>query len=185
MAWRRLGDMPLSEPMMVWLPTHICVAQPQWVKDGVVSNLTWGSIHLWRHYCVKASWAIHRGMWDFLDHQAPSLYLNQCWLLINEVLRHSPAGTKSQKIPKLSITKMCLKTNTWFFQIAVISPKGQWHDISPFHWNKPGCWPSPQRQRQTFYVISIIPTDDQNLRQWRHSTCIFFIWNALFMHRIC
>ena len=32
MAWRRPGDMPLSEPMMVRLPTHICVTRPQWVK---------------------------------------------------------------------------------------------------------------------------------------------------------
>ena len=32
MAWRRSGDKPLSEPMMVSLPTHICVARPQWVK---------------------------------------------------------------------------------------------------------------------------------------------------------
>ena len=32
MAWRRLGDKPLSEPMMVRLPTHICVTRPQWVK---------------------------------------------------------------------------------------------------------------------------------------------------------
>ena len=30
MAWRRPGDKPLSEPMMVRLPTHICVAWPQW-----------------------------------------------------------------------------------------------------------------------------------------------------------
>ena len=29
MAWRRLGDKPLSEPMLVSLPTHICVARPQ------------------------------------------------------------------------------------------------------------------------------------------------------------
>ena len=28
MAWRRPGDKPLSEPMMVSLPTHICVARP-------------------------------------------------------------------------------------------------------------------------------------------------------------
>ena len=33
MAWRRPGDKPLSEPLMVSLPTHICVARPQWVKD--------------------------------------------------------------------------------------------------------------------------------------------------------
>ena len=32
MAWRRPGDKPLSEPMMVSLLTHICVAWPQWVK---------------------------------------------------------------------------------------------------------------------------------------------------------
>ena len=32
MAWRRLGDKPLSEPMMVWLLTHICVTRPQWDK---------------------------------------------------------------------------------------------------------------------------------------------------------
>ena len=32
MAWRRPGDKPLSEPMMVGLPTHICVARPQWVN---------------------------------------------------------------------------------------------------------------------------------------------------------
>ena len=32
MAWRRRGDKPLSEPMMVRLPTYLCVTRPQWVK---------------------------------------------------------------------------------------------------------------------------------------------------------
>ena len=32
MAWRRPGDKPLSEPVAVNLPTHICVTRPQWVK---------------------------------------------------------------------------------------------------------------------------------------------------------
>ena len=31
MAWCHPGDKPLSEPMMVGLPTHICVDRPQWV----------------------------------------------------------------------------------------------------------------------------------------------------------
>ena len=31
-AWRRPGDKPLSEPMMVVLPTHICVTRPQWAN---------------------------------------------------------------------------------------------------------------------------------------------------------
>ena len=33
MAWRRSGDKPLSEPMMVILLTHICVTRPQWVNS--------------------------------------------------------------------------------------------------------------------------------------------------------
>ena len=31
MAWRRLGDKPLSETMMIESPMHICVRWPQWV----------------------------------------------------------------------------------------------------------------------------------------------------------
>ena len=33
MAWRRPGDKPLSEPMMVVLPMHICVTRPEWVNN--------------------------------------------------------------------------------------------------------------------------------------------------------
>ena len=33
MAWRRPGDKPLSEPMMIVLLTHMCVTRPQWVKS--------------------------------------------------------------------------------------------------------------------------------------------------------
>ena len=32
MAWRRPGDKPLSEPMMVRFATHIRVTRPQWVN---------------------------------------------------------------------------------------------------------------------------------------------------------
>ena len=53
MAWRRPGDKPLSEPMMVSLLTHICVTGLQWVKSrfyieigpsflySVFSSVTW------------------------------------------------------------------------------------------------------------------------------------------------
>ena len=39
MAWRRPGDKPLSGPMMVRLPTPICVTRPQWVKCEYI-NIT-------------------------------------------------------------------------------------------------------------------------------------------------
>ena len=32
MVWCRWGDTPLSEPMSVSLPMHICVTRPHWVK---------------------------------------------------------------------------------------------------------------------------------------------------------
>ena len=44
MAWRRPGDKPLSEPMMVRLPTHICVTRPQWVNS---LRLRDANIHQW------------------------------------------------------------------------------------------------------------------------------------------
>ena len=36
MAWRQPGDKPLSGPMIVRLPTHICVALPQWVTLAII-----------------------------------------------------------------------------------------------------------------------------------------------------
>ena len=39
MAWRRPGDKPLSETMMVTLLTHICVTRPQWVNTSWVLNI--------------------------------------------------------------------------------------------------------------------------------------------------
>ena len=36
-AWRRPGDKPLSEPVMVSLLTHICVTRPQWVNRSLSS----------------------------------------------------------------------------------------------------------------------------------------------------
>ena len=41
MAWRRPGDKPLSEPVMVSLLTHICVTRPQWVKCCWWLKLLW------------------------------------------------------------------------------------------------------------------------------------------------
>ena len=36
MAWRRSGDKPLSEPMLVNLLRQICGPRPQWVKSDLV-----------------------------------------------------------------------------------------------------------------------------------------------------
>ena len=71
MAWRRSGDKPLSEPMMISLPTHICVTRPQWVNSrafakrggnfkALFSNTLQGMIS-----CiipVELLWSIYRRM---------------------------------------------------------------------------------------------------------------------------
>ena len=49
MAWRRPGDKPLSEQMMVWLPKHMSVTRPQWVKDD---------------FCALQQ---HHGSWKIID----------------------------------------------------------------------------------------------------------------------
>ena len=53
MAWRRPGDKPLSEPVMVSLLTHICVTRPQWVNRlsavSAVKGL-WNSLSV--HPCI-------------------------------------------------------------------------------------------------------------------------------------
>ena len=45
MIWRRSGDKPLSEAMMVSLLTHICVTRPQWVNE-IMARTVWDQILL-------------------------------------------------------------------------------------------------------------------------------------------
>ena len=53
MAWRRPGDKPLSEPMMVSSQTHICVTRPQSLKEEGNEQQSW------RRSCVtKAAWIL-------------------------------------------------------------------------------------------------------------------------------
>ena len=49
MACRRSGDKPLSEPMMVRLPRHICFTRPIWIKVYIIKQMiaSWWNCH-WR-----------------------------------------------------------------------------------------------------------------------------------------
>ena len=78
MAWQRPGNKPLSDLMMVRLPTYIYVTRPQWV------NSLWPSDTIWRQ---RSGSTLAQVMACCLT--APSLYLNQCWLIISEVQWHS------------------------------------------------------------------------------------------------
>ena len=95
MAWRRLGDKPLSEPMVVSLLTHICISRPQWVKSHyenlpfVVVMFIWNRTarhlqedHIWikSYYAtLVANNVANRVIFDIsLQHDVPSWY-DQMW----------------------------------------------------------------------------------------------------------
>ena len=66
-AWCRPDDKPLSEPMMVSLLTHICVARPQWVECmlmdlHMIAFILCKQLYIWSHsdffvlLFMKAGW---------------------------------------------------------------------------------------------------------------------------------
>ena len=55
MAWRRPGAKPLSEPMMVNLPTHICDSRPQWVN--IITMMGRHIICQFALMCLPDSWS--------------------------------------------------------------------------------------------------------------------------------
>ena len=92
MAWRRPGDKPLSEPMLVCLLTHICITWPQWVKSGQSerTHLSYDDVMAWedfQHYWPFVRW-IHQWLVDShhkgLVMQRFGIFLLQsctcCWI---------------------------------------------------------------------------------------------------------
>ena len=82
MAWRRPGDRPLSEPMMVRLPTHICVTRPQWVNAQQWQSKKWfravGCL-LWVFWgkLIKIQWDPTQGsFWVWLSQWETMLQCN-------------------------------------------------------------------------------------------------------------
>ena len=64
MAWRRPGDKPLSEPLMVNLLTHICVTRPQWVNTNGcicqwITNETSRVLFLKEPKVIRIAWYSH------------------------------------------------------------------------------------------------------------------------------
>ena len=109
MAWRRPGDKPLSEPMMVSSLTHICVTRPQWVntlrsrKNGrqfadFSNAFYWMKMFV---FWLKFHWSLflrvqltiyqHWFRWWLGTDQSTSHYLNQWWLdsITDAYMHHS------------------------------------------------------------------------------------------------
>ena len=125
MAWRRSGDKPLSEPMMVSLLTHICVTRPQWDKlhyNPIVGNGVMGVPHiisylgmkLWDlHVCDRASTITHV---DRVKKSNP--WYNKIWLCLNVTIWSSQICFSVIFIHIVIISKYLGKNCTYshFFQ---------------------------------------------------------------------
>ena len=94
MAWRRPGDKPLSEPVMVSLLTHICVTRPRWVNKSLPGSLMIHSSHYQNHWWSTQvitriiddplQWLLTHWSYVFLalTHQSGLIELIMCIFLV-------------------------------------------------------------------------------------------------------
>ena len=63
-AWRRPGDMLLFEPVMVSLPTHICVIRPQWIYNAYLQTIAyWNVCYVYDSNIEFSKWRL----WHFIS----------------------------------------------------------------------------------------------------------------------
>ena len=79
MAWRRPGDKPLSEPMVISLPMHICVTRPQWVNvlTVIIAMSSSGAFLLTRLNFNPSMIRSHAQRWNEIEYP----FLNNHWSL--------------------------------------------------------------------------------------------------------
>ena len=118
MARRQPGDKSLSEPMVVRLPTHICVARPQW-------DIFTPCIMIYR---VSVSYF---SLSSFLAYDVTKLgqYWFMWWLVVcwrqaipwtNVEL--SPWRSSAIRLKTMSITSLAISISEIRFKITAISP---------------------------------------------------------------
>ena len=80
MAWRRPGDKPLSEPMMVSLTTHICVTRPQWDIPHFIRKHKCVCVFIKFIHITTPQLVENHSQWG---HDYPHLFWSIYWLLIS------------------------------------------------------------------------------------------------------
>ena len=95
MAWRRPGDKPLSEPMLVFVLMHICVTQPQWVNyipncsKCFLAEIICSAPNTSSMFCYVLVWfSINISQWNQIIHLTP--FESIMTLLTMEYLHNSP-----------------------------------------------------------------------------------------------
>ena len=102
MAWRRSGDKPLSEPMMVSLMTQLCVTRPQWVTTYIMSVCGMWTAPTWHHDFIKVTSLTRVGLYHMRS-------FNTLWPS-GTIWRHRSWSTSAKvmacchSLPKLMLT---------------------------------------------------------------------------------
>ena len=105
MAWHWPGDKPLSEPIMVRLPTHICVTRPQWVKEDrglfILHSLFNKLLMTWqlREPGHQLSW-----YWPSLQEYSGFSTISQIPQCIQQISHNAPFCTHLH----ISVTEWCI-----------------------------------------------------------------------------
>ena len=102
-----------------WKITH-CNSQP-YSSSGQWVNSLKPSEAIWRH---RTGSTLVQAMACCLT--APSHYLNQCWLIISEVLWHSPDSNFTENASDIYRWN---DFEIYWFETVVKSPRGQWVNL--------------------------------------------------------
>ena len=77
MVWRRPGDKPSSDPMMVRLLMHVCVTQPHWVKPeysmgtkSSICTLCWEIMKMWKCFQDSVKYIQHPDVYSIASLSA-------------------------------------------------------------------------------------------------------------------
>ena len=156
MAWRRPGDKPLSEPMVIRLLTHLCVTRPQWVKGCVsldpskISKSGWWGLQL-------DTWQLCNSLWYGLINS--KLHINKKYFLYHTT---SDGFTR----PMFQITQLPSQGWTWPLTPADLNTllgKPAPRDIVP-NFSKDHCYflyPLPTKWNKYCVSSVLIPNDCQ------------------------
>ena len=136
MAWRRQGEKPLSEPVIVWLLAHLCIARPQWVKWCIYASLGFHELtylplvpYIYI-YMRQRTWSALVEVMTCRMFGTYMQYVNQCWCIANWTLSDN-IQWKSNQNTKLLIHESALVNVVW--EMAAILSRVRWVTRSILH----------------------------------------------------
>ena len=126
MAWRRPGDKPLSELMMVSLLTHICVTRSQWVNRRrfhtlyMIDHTKYHSVSFVSFYLIFANYAfpifhLRKLFYDLVKYVVPNMNL-AVWFEIHTHVMYIYIYHQSKKM----FIQMCLNKRLNVTCISVV-----------------------------------------------------------------